>query len=217
MVLDFQLFPIVKRINLIKRQTMIMSAKMIFLLFIVPAVSFAQLSGKGKIITVEGDTIECLVQIDKEQFTDVVRYKREKDDYLQLFPLSDLYRIIIKDKVYENLVFTKRTIIGHKVQSTSLCLCVVDGFVKLYREGITMFCQGSNQVANPRTRPSERDIYYLMNGAEEAQQIKPKLFIKQSQEALVQYKEVVQMIEEEKYQYKDLVQIVRSCNESLKN
>lgn len=196
---------------------MIMRAKMIFLLFILPAVSFAQLSGKGKIITVGGDTIECLVQIDKQQFTDVVRYKKDKDDYLQLFPLTELYRILIKGKVYENLVFNKRNIIGHKVQNISLCLCLVDGHVKLYKEGITMFCQGPEPVSNPRTKPSERDIYYVMNGDEEAQQIQPKLFIRQTQETLTEYKAIVQMIEEEKYQYKDLVQIVRSCNESLKN
>ncbi len=190
---------------------------LLFLVFICPALAFAQLSNQGKIITIQGDTIECLIQIDKDQFSDVVKYKRKKDDCLQRFPLSALRRIVVKDKVYEKVVFTKRNALGRKVYTCRLCLCMVDGFVKLYKEGITMFYHGMKGVVNPHLKPYEREVFYVAKSDGSIEAIDSRFFVQQSEKTFREYDAVVKNIRAAKYSYNDLEKIVEDCNESHAN
>jgi hypothetical protein len=189
--------------------------KIIFILFtLLPFMSKAQLSGKGQIVLVQGDTIEGFIQIEKKQFYDIVKYKKEKDGRFEKMPLSNLYRIIIKDKVYENLFFVKGDVQGGNVYTCRLCLCVVDGFMKLYKESIDMFYHGADGIVNNNEKKSTDETYYVVKGNGQAEEINSKFFVKQSQKTFIDYKAIVQSIKEKKYAYDDIVKIVENCNES---
>jgi hypothetical protein len=187
------------------------------LLFLLPVlVSAQQLSGKGTIISVQGDTIECFIEIQKKQFSDVVKYKRNKDDRFKQFPLSYLQRIIIKDKVYENLFFVKDDPNGGKIYTSRICICVVDGFVKLYKESISMFYHGADGIVNTKNiKNAEDDTFYMVKGAGNTEEVysNSKFFVKQSQKTFEECKEIVQSINEKKYAYNDIVKIVEGYND----
>ena len=190
-------------------------AKIIFILFtLLPFIGKAQLSGKGQIISVQGDTIEGFIQIEKKNFFDVVKFKKGKEDRFEKFPLSNLYRIVIKDKVYENLFFVKGDVQGGNVYTCRLCLCVVDGFVKLYKESINMFYHGTDGIVNNNQKMTSDETYYVVKGNGQAEEINSKFFVKQSQKTFIDYKAVAQSIKEKKYEYQDIKKIVEDCNQS---
>ncbi len=190
----------------------------LLLLILLPVIASAQMSGKGKIISVQGDTIECFIQIDKNQFSDVVKYKKDKDERFKKFPLSYLHRIIIKDKVYENVFFVKDDVQGSKVYNCRICLCMVDGFVKLYKESITMFYHGTEGIVQDKNlKPSDKDIYYMAKGSENTVEVNSKFFAKQTQKTFVECDEIVKSIKENKYAYNDIVKIVEGYNDFYYN
>jgi hypothetical protein len=188
--------------------------RILFLSLILPIVAEAQMSGRGKIITVQGDTIECIIEIEKKQFCEVVKYKKKKEDRFEKFPLSYLHKIIVKDKIYENLFFVKEDVQGGKIYTCKLCICVVDGYVKLYKESITMFYSGMEGIIdNSKVKPSERDLYYIVKGNGNAQEMNPRYFNKQSKKIFAESIEIVKSINENKESYKDIVKIVEGYND----
>jgi hypothetical protein len=198
---------------------MITQIKLILLFFLLmPVMAFAQLSGKGKIISVQGDTMECFIQIDKNQFSDVVKYKKNKDERFKKYPLSYLHRIIIKDKIFENVFFVKEDVQGSKVYNCRICLCMVDGFVKLYKESITMFYHGTEGIVQDKNlKPADKDIYYMVKGAENTVEVNSKFFAKQTQKTFIECAEIVKSIEENKYAYNDIIKIVEGYNDFYYN
>ncbi|HVD97770.1 MAG TPA: hypothetical protein VNB90_06160 [Cytophagaceae bacterium] len=191
-----------------------MRVKLLLLLIAMPvAMASAQLSGRGYIVSLEGDTLEGFIQVEKKSFYDVVKYKKNKEDRFEKFQVSNLYRIIIKDKIYENLFMNTGTMRGSKAHSSKLCLCLVDGFVKLYKENPLMFySSSSNLYLSGKNSREFEDNFYVMNGNKDAREIRRKSFVKQSQKALSEYNVIVQSIREKKYGYEDLVNIVNDCN-----
>ncbi len=176
---------------------------------------FAQLSFKGKLVSFHRDTLEGYIQIEEDQFCTVVKYKKNKEDRFEKIPLCTLYKIIVKERVYENLFFVKEDVQGGKIYTCKLCLCRVDGFVKLYEVSNTMFCTGyENSRAGARSKASRNEVFYVVKGESEAEEINKRCFEKQSLKTFNGYSFITSSIKEQKYRYNDIVRIVQNCNQA---
>ncbi len=179
--------------------------KLIFILF--PILTFGQYSyDTGLIITINNDTINCLVPLDVS-YGNKILIKIDNGTIEKEMNSSDIKYLVTKYNVFESISYTVK-----KKEKNKLMRFIIEGNINLYSYTIINTGNSYSAAGGTTTMYTAPTIEYVIKKDKKTYYLKKRKFNETIIPIIKGATELINKIENKEYQYNDIEKIINEYN-----